>query len=65
MHSLFNFISSYFTTPYNFIQQLYLQCLHLFIKTEEPQLKLKTEIETIDPISEYINKKKRLVYKKI
>ena len=57
-----------FQNSYNFIsqiiQQIYLQFLHLFIKTEEPQLKIKAEIEIIDPISEYINKKKVWFIKK-
>ena len=50
-YSLYNIIIG----PYNFISQIIQQFLYLFIKTEEPQLKLKDEIKTIDPINEYIN----------
>ena len=59
-YSLYNIIIG----PYNFISQIIKQFLYLFIKTEEPQLKLKDEIKTIDPINEYINKKKDWFIKK-
>ena len=59
-YSLYNIIIG----PYNFISQIIQQFLYLFIKTEEPQLKLKDEIKTIDPINEYINKKKDWFIKK-
>jgi hypothetical protein len=57
LNNLYNIISHFF----QIIQLFYLNFLKLFIKIEKQPLKIKVEI---DPISEYINTKKKWFIKK-
>ena len=60
-YNIYNIISHFF----QIIQQFYLNFLKLFIKLEEMPLDLYALKVEIDPISEYINTKKKMVYNKI